>query len=242
MNGRPQIVSKPRLLLFDIDGTLLLARGRGMRAMHAALQAVFACPPRQASIQPHGKTDFVLFEEMACAYGLEFAALAARADELQHVYATHLEALLSEPNSVELRPGVLALLQGLAARQDVHLGIVTGNLERTARLKLVAAGLDRFFATGGFGSDARERPGLVAHALQRFGTITGREWSGSDVWVIGDTPDDVGSGRAHGTRTLAVATGSHDLESLQQTGADLVLPDLSDTDRIIGILCGSEPK
>jgi phosphoglycolate phosphatase-like HAD superfamily hydrolase len=149
---------------------------------------------------------------------------------------------LREPASVELRPGVLALLTALAAHPRVHLGIVTGNLERTAWLKLAAGGLQRFFAAGGFGSDARERTGLVAHALQRFGALTGRMWAVSDVWVIGDTPDDVSSGRAHGTRTLAVATGSHDLESLARSGADVVLPDFSDTGRVVEILCDSSPE
>lgn len=231
--------SPPRLLLFDIDGTLLLSRGRGLQAMHDAIQEVYAREPMPAAIKPHGKTDGMLFEEMALAYGLSAELLLSKSAELHRTYASRLAELLREPESVELRPGVRPLLELLARRPNVRLGLVTGNLETTAWHKIEAAGLAQFFETGGFGSDARDRSGLVAHALRRFAERTGRTWVGREVWVIGDTPDDVQSGKAHGTRTLAVATGSFDLAVLTQTGADVVVPDLSDTGAVVRILCDS---
>jgi phosphoglycolate phosphatase-like HAD superfamily hydrolase len=139
----------------------------------------------------------------------------------------------------ETKPGVPALLAALAARDDVLLGIVSGNLERAAWLKLEAAGLRSYFAAGAFGSDGRRRADLVALAMQRFATRAGRRFSADEVWVIGDTPDDVAGGRAHGTRTLAVATGSFTRDELVHCQPHSLLDDFADTARVMDILCGA---
>ena len=219
------------VLLFDIDGTLMVSRGRGLRAMHRTFQDVFALAPRTAEIAPHGKTDPILFEELARAYRISDATLHARLDRVRIVYATELERLLREPDCIELKPGIPALLERLQ-NCNVQLGLVSGNLARTAWLKLEAAGLARFFVGGAFGSDARDRHGMVGHALQRFGVGAPR-----DAWVIGDTPDDVAAGRSRGTRTLAVATGRHDVTTLRRCEPDVVLEDFADVDRVVDILC-----
>jgi phosphoglycolate phosphatase-like HAD superfamily hydrolase len=231
----PTLVS--RLLLFDIDGTLMVSRGSGLRAMRAAVRHLFAIDTPEVAIRPHGKTDPVLFEELAVAYGLPLDRLEAVMQDLALVYATHLEIGLREEAILEVKPGVVALLEALRLRPQVSLGLVTGNLERTAWLKLEAAGLAEYFETGGFGSDARHREGLVQHALQRFeaqGVVCPRQ----STWVIGDTPDDVRSGRHHGTRTLAVATGTHDEATLRRARPDVLLRDLSDVERVVDVLCG----
>ena len=226
-----------RLLLFDIDGTLMVTRGSGLRAMRAAMQQIFALETPPVPIQPHGKTDPILFEELATAYGLPFERLWESMEDLQRVYATHLEILLREDNLIEVKPGVMEVLDALKGRAEVSLGLVTGNLQRTAWLKLEAANLASYFLTGGFGSDARQREGLVENALRRF-KAQGVECERQATWVIGDTPDDVRSGRSHGTRTLAVATGSHDLDSLRNSEPDLALQDFSESDRVVDVLCG----
>ncbi|MFQ5599885.1 MAG: HAD family hydrolase [Candidatus Krumholzibacteriia bacterium] len=226
-----------RLILFDIDGTLLVSRGCGLRAMHGAFQHVFGLDPRPAEILPHGKTDPILFEEMARAYGLPAERLRWRLEALEAVYATGLEILLRDPGAVEVKPGVRLLLGALARRRDALLGVVSGNLERTAWLKLEAGGLAHFFEAGAFGSDARERADLVALATRRFARRTNGGLAPRQVWVIGDTPDDVAGGHANGTRTLAVATGRHDRETLAGCRPDVVLDDLRDTVRVVDILC-----
>ena len=224
-----------RLLLFDIDGTLLASRGRGLRSMHAAFQEVFARPAQPVTLVPHGKTDPMLFEEMASAYAVSAETLQEHYPALMEAYAQRLEQALREPHSVELKPGVRARLDVLRARDDVTLGIVSGNLERTAWLKLAAAGLDDSFSGGAFGSDGRERRALVALAMARLGVASPP--SQHSVWVIGDTPADVDSARANGVRALAVATGMHDAPTLRACGADAVLHDLSDVTRAVDILC-----
>lgn len=223
-----------RTLLFDIDGTLMVSRGRGLRAMHRTFQHVFDREPHPAEILPHGKTDPVLFGEMARAYRVPEAQLGARLERVRVVYAAELERLLREPGCIELKPGIPGLLDRLAQVSNVQLGLVSGNLARTAWLKLEAAGLAGFFAGGAFGSDAAERFEIVAQALERFGVRSPRS-----AWVIGDTPEDVASGRAHGTRTLAVATGRHDLETLRRCRPDAVMQDFADIERVVDILCAA---
>jgi phosphoglycolate phosphatase-like HAD superfamily hydrolase len=228
-----------RLLLFDIDGTLLLCRGRGMRAMHRAIQRLFGAAPVPAQILPMGKTDPVLFEEAGAAYGIDAHEIRGRSAEL---HATYLEALaeeLADPGACEAKPGVERLVTALAARTDVTLGLVSGNLERAAWLKLAAVGLDGYFAGGAFGSDGRRRGDLVRLALSRFATLQGRAIDPAHVWVIGDTPDDVAGGREQGTRTLAVATGGFARPELECCGPDAVLDTFEDTLHAVDILCGA---
>lgn len=225
------------LLLFDIDGTMLSCRGRGVRAMHGAVQRVYGLAATEAVIHPQGKTDPMLFEEVGAAYGLDPAAIAARHPLLHDTYFEVLREALQEPGACETKPGVLVLLESLAARDDVVLGIVSGNLERAAWLKLEAVGLHGFFAAGAFGSDGRRRADLVGLALQRCTTRDGRRFAADRAWVIGDTPDDVAGGRAHGTRTLAVATGSFTRAQLVECQPQALLDDFADTARVVDILC-----
>ncbi len=213
----------------------MVSRGRGLRAMHRTFQDVFERPPHPAAILPHGKTDPILFEEMALAYAVPESLLRERFDHVQVQYTTELERLLREPGCIEVKPGVPALLQRLTEVDGIRMGLVSGNLARTAWLKLEAAGLAGFFSGGGFGSDARDRSSMVGRALEHFDVQ-----APTSAWVIGDTPADVASGRARGTRTLAVATGRHDVETLRRCQPDVVLEDLADTDRVVDILCHAE--
>jgi len=223
------------LLLFDIDGTLLSCQGRGIRAMHRAVQRVFGRHPAAVEIRAGGKTDPMLFEEMALAYGVPPSALETRGAELREIYAEEFAAELRTTGTCDVKPGVPTLLAELAARREVTLGLVTGNLERTARLKLDSARLGGYFRGGGFGSDARHRADLVGLAVERCGA--GAQRDPRRIWVIGDTPADVEGGRAHGTCTLAVATGAASRVELEATGADAVFDDFTDTARVVDLLC-----
>jgi len=228
-----------RLLLFDIDGTVLLCRGRGIRAMHRTIERLFGTQAIENRVLPMGKTDPILFEEVGASHGVSPEQLWAQPEML---YATYLEVLsesLREPGACEPKPGAEMLLAALAGRPDVVLGLVTGNLERAARLKLAAVGLDHYFMDGAFGSDGRRRSDLVGLALERFAARERLRFEPRRVWVIGDTPDDVASGRAHGTRTLAVATGGFGREELERCGPDAVLDSLVDTVGVVDILCNA---
>jgi phosphoglycolate phosphatase len=233
-------MSASRLLLFDIDGTMISCGGRGVRAMHRAIQELFGLPPVSVAVHAYGKTDPILFEEVGAAYGLSPAVVRERGAELAAHYVEVLAADLATAEACSPKPGVEVLLATLQRRREVALGLVSGNLEVAAWLKLRSAGLHGYFAAGAFGSDSRERARLVELAMGRLAAQHGCQFSPRQVWVVGDTPADVASGRAHGTRTLAVATGGYSSAALAASGADRVLENLSATDDVVDILCGME--
>jgi len=223
------------LLLFDIDGTLLACEGRGLRAMHRAVQRVCRRGPATVQIRAGGKTDPALFEEMAGAYGIHPAELEIHGAALRETYAEEFAGELRLTGHCAIKPGVGVLLERLAARREIRLGLVTGNLERTARLKLDSVRISGYFPNGGFGSDGRHRADLVGLAVERC--AAGLPRHPRRIWVIGDTPADVESGRSHGACTLAVATGAASRVELEAAGADAIFDDFTDTERVVDLLC-----
>jgi phosphoglycolate phosphatase-like HAD superfamily hydrolase len=226
-----------KLLLFDIDGTLVNAHGAGREAVEAAFQDVTGHAIDSGGIGFSGKTDPQIARELLTENGVapgdEHAAVAGRVLDR---YADRL-ADVSLEGRVEALPGTQALLERLAARGDAVLALLTGNIEPTARLKLRAAGLDRFFPAGGaFGSDDADRDRLVPVATRQVKAHTGHAFSGADVVVIGDTPRDVACGTAHGARTVGVCTGRYARADLEEAGADYVFGDLTNAEHIAGAL------
>ena len=206
------------LLLWDIDGTLLLRAADAHRdAIHAALRRVYHVhDPTQARVDAHGRTD----PEIARAILLQLGVSADRIDErlrdFKRVAADEYARRVPSDLSSHVAPGVVDVLESLAARDDVVLSLVTGNIEAIARLKLGRAGLDRFFAhdQGGFGSDHEDRSELPAVARARAG---GRDapYARERTVVIGDTPLDIACARADGVRCFAVATGPYRPDDLR---------------------------
>ncbi|MGH7483273.1 MAG: HAD family hydrolase [Longimicrobiales bacterium] len=227
-----------RLVLFDIDGTILSTDGAAKRAFHRAMLEVFA---GAGPIEGHdfsGKTDPQIARELLTLHGLGTSEIDAGLVALWSVYLRELEAELARPEHRSvLMPGVVALLDALADRHgDVLVGLLTGNIEPGARLKLASVGLADRFAFGAYGSDAERRDALPAVAIARAEHHCGRRFQGEDVVVVGDTPHDVTCGRALGVRALAVATGRHSPAQLTAAGADIVLDDLSDTAHVLNLL------
>ena len=155
-------------------------------------------------------------------------------------YVAHLEEELDRhPGATRLMPGVTTLLDRLEARAEVVLGLLTGNVERGAGLKLRSGGLDPArFRVGAFGSDSAHRPDLPAIAARRAATLLGRIPEGEAVVIVGDTPADVTCGHGIGARAVAVATGSYSAAVLREAGARAAFDDLSDTDAVLDALLG----
>lgn len=223
-----------RLVLFDIDGTLLRG-GPAKEAFHLALLEAFGTA---GAIEVHdfsGKTDPQIARELLTEAGVPPGEVDRGLPRLWRRYLAELEARLPD-RPVDVLPGVHALLDALEATGEVALGLVTGNIAPGARLKLGSAGLASRFSVGGFGSDSEERNDLPAIAIER----ARREWrcdfAGDAAVIVGDTPRDVACGRHGGCRTLAVATGRFDLAALVEVEPDHVLADLSDTDRVVELL------
>ena len=223
-----------RLLLFDIDGTLV-AGGPAKGAFHKALMEAFGTA---GAIEVHnfaGKTDPQIARELLRGAGFSDADIDAGFPRLWDRYLTHLEERL-HTQPMEVLPGVVALLDAAADHDDVALGLMTGNIVRGAELKLGSAGIWKRFRTGSFGSDHEERDELPAIALDRAHAEWGVAFPPDQVVVVGDTPRDIECGRKTSMRTLGVATGRYAMSDLEGAGADWVVPDLSDTRWVLSLL------
>lgn len=219
-----------RLVLFDIDGTLLWSDGAGRRAINRALAEVFG-ETGPAEHRFDGKTDPQIVREMMRIAGLDDADIDRRMQPLFTRYVACLEEELRDPtHHAKALPGVLGLLDELARHPDVALGLLTGNLVEGARVKLRAVGIDpEIFVVGAFGSDHEHRPELPAIAQRRAREVLGIDVPGHRVIVIGDTPADVQCGRGIGARAIGVATGRYAIDELSAHGAAAVFADLTDT-------------
>ena len=227
-----------RLILFDIDGTLLATRGGAKRAFHRAMLEVYGTA---GPIETHpfdGKTDPQIVRELLRLDGFSDSAIDERMGALWHVYLRELEQELLAA-SPRVYPGVEDVLHALGERRDhAHVALLTGNIVGGAQIKLRSAALDRHFDfdAGAFGSDCERRDGLPEIAVRRALERTGIRFQRRQVVIIGDTPNDVTCGRSLDVFTIAVATGRYSRDQLAAAGAHVVLDDLSDTERVLELL------
>jgi phosphoglycolate phosphatase len=230
-----------RLILFDIDGTLLWTNGAGRRAIHRALLDEMGTAGPIEQYRFDGKTDPQIVRELLTLAGHPEAETEERINAVCRRYVGLLAAELAQPKqATRLLPGVPELLAALEPHETAGralVGLLTGNLEDGAAMKLRSAGLDPArFAVGAFGSDSARRPDLPAIAAERAARRSGRPFAGADVVIIGDTPDDVACGRPIGARTVAVATGFYDVAQLRAAGAAHVFEHLMDTRAVTAAL------
>ncbi|MFL5402885.1 MAG: HAD family hydrolase [Gemmatimonadales bacterium] len=228
--------SSPRkLVLFDIDGTILLTAGAGRRAIVAALGEEVGPSTAFDRVRFDGKTDPQIVSELLEAAGHRGPHAPDRVNIVCRRYVDLLARELEEsPARTTVMPGVPVLLDRLEALEGVVLGLLTGNLAEGAALKLRAAGLDpRRFRLGAYGSDAADRPELAPIAAGRAQPFFGRVPSGAEIVIIGDTPADITCGRCIDARAVAVATGAYSVTQLEACGPHAVFADLTDTDRVM---------
>jgi len=216
-------------VLFDIDGTLVDCGGQTRAPFAAALEAVYGTAGDLPGYDFSGKTDPRIVLDLMTGAGLERGQVLARLDAVRDRYLDALEAAF-EPARVRRLPAVAERLEELEARADVALGLLTGNWERGARIKLSGAGLARYFRFGAFGDDSIDRDRLPPVALERALAAVGRRFAPGETLIVGDSPLDVACARAHGIRCLAVATGWTSSERLTAAGADRVVADLAGAD------------
>jgi phosphoglycolate phosphatase len=231
-NGLALVTS---LILFDIDGTLVLTGGAGGRAMSLAFHEIFGVRDALNGIAMAGRTDAWILADALTAHHI--ASDPAALVGFREAYLRHLAIELDKPGARKgLMPGVRELLDALRRRDDVYLALLTGNYEEGARIKLEYFDLWRYFPCGAFGDDAPQRDGLVTKALERIAASGGPSFSAADAVVIGDTPLDVACAAFCGARSIAVATGSHSVDQLRAAGADVVMKDLGDTTAVLRLL------
>lgn len=221
-----------RLILLDIDGTILSTGGVAARAFRESLEEVFGTSGPREGYSFAGKTDPQIARELLVAAGVPETEMKERLPEVWKLYLPRVAERLVA-GSVRVLPGVRALIERLHETPDAVLGLLTGNLVEGARLKLGAAGLDfEWFAVGAFGSDHAERSALPLVAIERAEARFGHRFEGKSVVIVGDTPMDISCGEHLGVRTIAVATGSYGPEELEDCGPDHLFTDLGDLPRV----------
>lgn len=230
-----------RLILFDIDGTLLWTDGAGRRAIHRALLDEMGTAGPIDGYRFDGKTDPQIVRELLELAGHPEWRSDDRITAVCQRYVALLTAELAKPTqATKLYPGINELLAALEPYESggrALVGLLTGNVQDGAALKLRSAGLDPArFVVGAFGSDSHARADLPAVAAQRAAERTGRRFTGADLVVVGDTPDDVACARPMGARTVAVATGFFDATALRAAGATHVFENLRDTPAVLQAL------
>jgi len=216
-----------KVLLFDIDQTLINTGGAGLRGLDRACLKLFGLQNAMEGISPHGKTDPAIVREiLRRKLGSETPTNTDIATILDS-YISFLKEEVHTSATYRVLPGVQTFLDQLAARGDVLVGLATGNIELGARIKLERGGLNPYFSFGGFGSDAEDRTELVRKAAEKAAHKNGGFIAPSNIFVIGDTPLDIDAGHRAGFKTVGVATGSYSVEQLLTSGARIAVPDLA---------------
>ena len=224
-----------RLLLFDIDGTLVRAGEVGRAVFDRAIDMVLGYVP-PGRVRMSGKTDPQIVREYLALAGLT-------RDDLVRLVLKQLERELADAADELVTggrpcPGAPELLAALSSDRRLHLSVLTGNIEPNAVVKLAAFGLHRWLdlEVGAYGSDSEDRRKLVPIALRRLRALRGTNLSGTDVWVVGDTPRDFDCAQAAGAHCLLVATGGFDADELGGLGADAVLADLRSIEAVASLV------
>jgi phosphoglycolate phosphatase-like HAD superfamily hydrolase len=215
-----------RLVLFDIDCTLVDAHGAGGRAILRSIKDVYGVEGELGDYSFHGRTDPGIIRDLAELWGVDGPV----GPRLNDCIAHYVELLRGEiaAGEVETLPGICELVTALAADRRALVGLLTGNVEQGARLKLEPTGLLPLFKLGAYGSDSAYRADLPAVAVARAEALSGRRYTGKDIVVIGDAPADVRCGASLGVTAVAVATGRHGLEELAVLQPDHLFADFAD--------------
>jgi phosphoglycolate phosphatase len=220
------MADSPRAVLFDIDGTLLVTGGAGGAAWQRGFEQLYGVEADVAEHTDAGMTDpeivKIIFKEVIGREGTS----AERAKAIA-AYLKHLPDTVAESEGYEVMPGIEELLPRLI-EQGILLGLVTGNIEAAAHIKLARGRLNRFFSFGGYGSDSPDRTEVTRAALSRAKLVSGDTLATSSCFSVGDTPRDVTAGHGAGIRVVGVATGSYSVEDLELADADWALESVQD--------------
>ena len=233
------MANTPKIVFFDLDGTLLRSQD-GHVAFNEAILKTFGVPGDIRSIRPDGKTDPIILQEIFDTGG---HSVKWRPEDgatfSAHLKECYTRAISEGPTRVRALPGVPELVRELSRLPDLCLGVVTGNMEVTGRLKLQAAGVGEHIGPGAFGSDSANRNDLPRIAMERWRDHLNLLVEPRHCVIVGDTPRDLEAARSNGMKCLLVATGRyHPLEELRDIEPDQLLPDFSDTRAAVEALMG----
>ncbi len=227
---------KKKLVLFDIDGTLVLTGGIAVGKMVEAVSRVTGCPVQWNIRDFVGYTDRYILRTLLQRCGVSEALLEDLTQEALTHYLEGIREVLRSDGAVTVLPGVKALLEALSRDRRFALGLLTGNVRQGAHHKLAPVGLERYFPVGAYGDDALLRDDLPPVAIQRAEKYYQCFFEKKDIWIVGDSVNDIRCAHAHRLRSLVVGTGKIPAEELQKYHPEVFLPDLTPTEEIMRIL------
>lgn len=214
------------MILFDIDGTLLLTGGAGKTALNRTFEKLFQIPNAYGDLIPDGKTDPLIIEEIAVKL-LERTPTLAETKKIADLYIEYFKDEILSSQRFRLMPGIDRLIPSLGQNKNFCLGVATGNFKITALMKLNRGGLDPYFSFGGYGDDSTRRLELTRKAIERGKNRHPYEFRSEEIFLIGDTVHDMDVGKTLGLVTVAVATGSTPKEVLSQRRPDFIFDELT---------------
>lgn len=226
--------SAQKLVLFDIDSTLVKHTEGHKASFSAAFKEVYGIDTSMGVINYHGMTDQQIIIGVLKKNGLDEEAIKSKLALCMKSMVRHYNEMLPKEH-VTVFEGVKELLEALSKR-GAMLGLVTGNLEEIARGKLKKAGILEYFRIGGFGSDDANRTNLLKIAISRAQEKYGFSFGNDNIFLVGDAPNDINAGKEAGITTIGVATGTYSLKALENSGADFVFDNLKNTKEIAGII------
>jgi phosphoglycolate phosphatase len=227
------ILKTMKLILFDIDGTLIDSGGAGSKSLNLAFKKMFGVDNAFRGIEMAGKTDPQIVREAFLLYGIDSSDGVMPA--FFETYTGFLKDCVQNAEG-HVKPGIGKILACLTSQEGLVLGLLTGNIEEGARIKLERYGLNSYFRTGAFGSDSEDRNKLLPVAAAKLYREIAVKVDYRDCVVIGDTPRDIDCSKPYGALAVGVATGTYSAQDLADAGADVVFADLSDTARLISLI------
>ena len=230
-----------RLVLFDVDQTLIGARGASTAALDSAFEEIYGIANAFRGVTFAGGLDMPLMRDIARKWRLGPPGQDELPDlpRFKLAYFRHLSEILETWPEVKTCPGVPVLLDALASNPGVQLGLETGNFREAAFIKLRRFGLDIYFDEGGFGGDYMDRTQVVAAAIAECQERSGRSYCPGEIFVVGDTTSDIVAGQENGVETLSVGTGQFSIDELRKFNPSHILKDLSDTAGVLRLLLGT---
>lgn len=229
-----------RLVLFDIDETMIQSDGAGGRAIRRALSEVFALQQDLPNIVMSGKTDPQICQEMMELLGFESHHIHNNLEETFKRYINYLESEIKSTAGFRLHDGVVSLIEALSVNENAHLGLLTGNIEPGARIKLQPFALNHYFSMGAYGSDSADRMQLPSIAVSRAKEIFGVNFSPRQIIIIGDAVNDIACAKGYGAVSIAVNTGRTSWTELEALQPDYLFTSLSDTKQLLEAIFKAE--
>ena len=214
-----------KIILYDIDGTLLSMSGIGFEALRRAWLEVHGVDIEKSGIIPDGRTDSGMFTEIADFFSIKERDFTTVTEKYVSILS---ESLRADEGKAKLLPGADRILKVLAGAEGIVQGLLTGNIYEGARVKLEHFGLFDYFMFGAFGDTHDDRNSLAMFALMRLRHLYGKGVSGKDLIIVGDTPWDVRCGKSIGAVTVGVTTGKYGRDDLEPEEPDVILDDLAD--------------